>query len=300
MNISEYGLIFAVISPFLSSISTIFRSEATKTLGPFPVLSFSALLGSVFLFIIIFVKHKKISVLLVRQHWRDLLTLTFTRQLLGQLLFTFGLYYTLSVKAIFLTKIEPYFVVFWFWLLRKEKIHTKHLILLGIHVAGAVILSGGDFSTFTQSQFGDLLIILAMCCFSYSYFSATKVSHTVGAMQGNAFMLLLSGLFFLPFVFLSSKNEIWNPSGGWVYLVLDAFIFSSISLTMWFVSLRSVKGWMVSALRALGPLVGAPFAYFVLGQTLTPVQIVGGSMVLATSFIIALEHGKWLRTHKIL
>lgn len=288
----ELGLLFAILSPITSSITAIFRSGATKLLNPFVVLSFSSLFGSLILFSFILFKHRNISWHTIRLHWKDLLTLTITRQILGQCLFTFGLYYTTAIKAIFLTKVEPYFVVFWFWFFKREAIHPKHFFLLGVHILGAILLSGAEARAFTKSQLGDILIVLAMCFFSYSYFSATKVSHALGALQSNAIMLFLSGLFFLPFAILYSDASVWHVSTGWYYILLDAFIFSTISLSMWFASLKSVKGWMVSAMRALGPLVGAPFAFFLFGETLTFVQLLGGALVLGTSFLIALEHLK--------
>ena len=81
-------------------------------------------------------------------------------------------------------------------------------------------------------------------------------------------------------------------SEGWLYLILQAVLLTSVSLTLWFASLKSVKEWIVSSLRAVGPLVGAPFAFFFFGETLSPVQIVGAGIVLTTSFLIAREHLK--------
>lgn len=291
MNLSS-GLLFAIISPFFSSISTIFKSAATKALGPFAVLSFGSLLGAFFLILFSLLRGQKFSLSNIRNNFKDFSLLILTRPILGELLFVFGLGLTLGVKAIFFTKIEPYFVLFWHWILKKEKVETSQLILLAIHISGAILLStGGNFDEIKSAQIGDLLIILAMGLFSLSYFPAKKVAVKIGATQANSLTLLISGLFFLPFVFLFSKPETFNFfTKGWTYLVLYTIIFTVVALTLWFASLKSVKGWIVSALRSLGPIVGLPFAYFFFGEKLNAIQILGGVIILATSFLIVREH----------
>lgn len=286
------GLIFAIISPFLSSVSTIFKSAATKALGPFAVLSFGSLLGAFLLISFSLLKRQSFSFSHLKNNFKDFSLLIITRPMLGELLFTFGLGLTLGVKAIFFTKIEPYFVLFWHWILRKEKVSANQLILLFVHIGGAVLLStGGSFDGIKSAQIGDLMIILAMGLFSLSYFPAKKVAVKIGAIQANSLTLLISGIFFLPFAFLFSKPETFNFfTKGWTYLVLYAIIFTTVALTLWFAALKSVKGWIVSSLRSLGPIVGVPFAYFFFGEKLTSVQILGGVIILVTSFLIAREH----------
>ena len=99
------GLLFAIISPFLSSISTIFKSAAVKALGPFAVISFGSLLGAFLLIVYLFIKHKKFSLSHLKDNFRDFSLLILTRPIFGELLFVFGLGLTLGVKAILFTKI---------------------------------------------------------------------------------------------------------------------------------------------------------------------------------------------------
>lgn len=291
MNLSS-GLLFAIISSLLNSISTILRSVAVKTLGPFAVLSFGSLLGAFLLILFSLIKKQKFSLSHLKHNFGDFLFLILTRSILGDLVFVFGLGLTLGVKAILFTKIEPYFVLFWYWILRKEKVTANQLILLTIHIGGAILLStGGSFTGVKSAQVGDLLIILAMGLFSLSYFPAKKVAVKIGATQTNSLTLLISGIFFLPFAFLFSNPQTFDFfTKGWAYLVLSTIIFTVVGLTLWFASLKSVKGWIVSALRSLGPIVGLPFAYFLFGEKLSGAQLLGGLIVLSTSFLIAREH----------
>ena len=285
------GLIFAIISPFVTSIATILIGGAIKLLNPWIVLSFSPLIGSIILFFVALFRGEKFKFQEIKNNQKDILSLIISRQIIGWAIFILGLAFTDVIKAIFFTKVEPYFVLLFHWFVYKEKVKLKHLILLAIHITGAILLSiGGKSTGFGRAQLGDLLVIISMACSSLSYIPAAKLSRAMGAIKINTIMLFAGALIFLPFAFIFSTPTGWVSTRGWVYLLGYSVLFSSIGLTLWFASLKTVKSWIVSSLRALGPLIGVPFAYFLLGETLTPVQLIGGLIVLTTSFLIAKEH----------
>lgn len=286
------GLLFAIISPLVTSIATILIGGAVKLINPWIVLSISPLIGSVILFFIAWFKGQRFRLQELRDNKNDIFSLIFTRQIVGWAIFVLGLTFTDVIKAIFFTKVEPYFVLLFHWIVYKEKVKRKHLILLAVHIFGAILLStGGKFIGFGRSQFGDLFVIVSMACAALSYIPAAKLSRVMGAIKINTIMLFTAGLVFLPFtLFFSTQVAGWISIRGWIYLIGYSVLFSCIGLTLWFASLKTVKSWIVSSLRALGPLIGVPFAYFLLGETLTLTQLLGGLIVLATSFLIAREH----------
>jgi len=291
MDIKYSGLILAILSPFFSSTSTIFQAQAVKFLNPIIVASIGAILGSLILFFILFLRKEKINLGRIKKNYKEVIIMTVLRPLLGQLLLTFGLSLTTGIKAIFFTKTEPYFVLFWHWFLKKEKIKTSYLVLLAFHIIGAVVLSTGGNLVLNKPQLGDLLIILAMGLFSLSYFYGKTLASNVGSQLSNAITLGIAGIILAPFIFLVKPfpYPTLHPT-GWFYLLVSILLFNVIGLTLWFSSLKTVPAWIVSALRAIGPLAGAPIAYFLFRETITPLQGFGGIMVLLTSFLIAREH----------
>lgn len=290
MKIVEYGLLFAILSPIFSSIATIFQSGATKALNPLVVASIGGLLGSVILFAIIFSTGERKIFARAKKNSKDLAALTVLRAILGQVLLATGLSMTTGVKAIFFTKIEPYFVLGFHWLIEKERIRPRQLALLAVHVIGVIILSTGGIFTLGTAQLGDLLIIIAMLLFASSYVFGARLSKHLGARVSNAITLGIGGLIILPFALTFSPAVAWTSTVGWEYLVSYVILFNVIALTLWFAALKTVKGWIVSALRAVGPLFGLPFAYVLFGETLTEIQLAGAVIVIVTSALIAREH----------
>lgn len=284
-----YGLMAAILSPFFSSVSTIFKSEAARDLTPLIVVSFGGIIGSIILFAIAAIRKEKISIKLLKHNIKDLSFLVVLRFMIGELTMTYGLANTSAIKAIFFTKIEPFFVLILAWFILKEKIKAKHLVLLGAHLFGAILLSTGGL--FLLPHLGDLLIIFSMFCFAVTYISGKRIAHAIGSTLGSAIPMGVASLLLFPFAIFSSRQNLFSyPSKGWEFLLIYVILFNVIALTLWYFSLKAVKGWIVSALRYLGPILGAPVAYFMFGQTLNTNQAIGALIIISTSFLIAREH----------
>ena len=291
MKSDYYGILFAILSPFFSSVATIFKTGATKALSPLVVIVLGGIIGSIILFFIAKLFREKITFQKLKANKKDLLLVLLLRSLLGELFLTIGLSQTQAIKAIFLTKIEPYFVLILAWIIYKEKVKPKHLLLLSVHLVGAIILStGGNLNIINKAQIGDLFIIIAMGLFASSYSFGKRLAQNVGPIYSNAISMGVASLMLLPFLLTFSPIQNLSNHLGWIYLILYVILFNVIALTLWYASLKSVRGWIVSALRYVGPILGAPVAYFLLKETLTINQIFGAAIVITTSFLIVREH----------
>lgn len=282
----------AILSPFFSSIATIFKAGAAKTLTPLTVVAVGGLIGSIILFLVAILFREKLTLEKIRSNWKDLFSVFILRNLLGELLFTFGLAQTEAVKAIFFTKIEPFFVLIIAWFILKEKVTGKNIFLLLIHLIGAILLStGGNINIVSKAQIGDLMVILAMGFFALSYTFGKRLAHNVGSTSSNAISMGIASVLLLPFVFLFSPiSQHANQSQGWLYLLIYVVLFNVISLTLWYISLKTVKGWIVSALRYIGPVLGVPVAYILFAERLNSTQIFGAIIIIVTSFLMVREH----------
>jgi probable blue pigment (indigoidine) exporter len=58
-------------------------------------------------------------------------------------------------------------------------------------------------------------------------------------------------------------------------------------MTLWYWALERLDGWLVSALRAVGPVLAAPVAWIFFEQKLSPLQILGAAIVLLTAFLLS-------------
>lgn len=282
------AIAIAVLSSILSSLGWIFQGNAVHAIGPMTVVCAQGLLAGLYYLFYIRSPSKRIPLALIQTHWKKLAEFTLLRGIVGGILVCYALTLSESIKTMFFTKLEPYFVLFWAWLLQNQRITRDHALLLAIHVSGAILLSTGGQFSLAQSQWGDLLLISAVGIFSYTYIHAGDLSKTLGASHVNGLSSIATGLATLPAALLLAPAEAWNLySVGWLNLIVVVALFNIFALTMWFSALRHLENWLVSALRAVGPVFAAPIAWACFNQSLTLSQIFGAGIVLVTSGMLA-------------
>ena len=109
MKSKNYGLLFAILSPLLSSIGTILSAAAVKILSPLFAASIAGIFGSlILLFSMTFFK-EKINFSKLKENIRDILGMLLTRGIFGAAAITIGLSMTDGIKAIFFSKICAWF-----------------------------------------------------------------------------------------------------------------------------------------------------------------------------------------------
>lgn len=283
------ALIASVLSTVLSSVAWITEREAIMNLSPLAVSSFSMLMGAPILLAIAWLSGSLPAWRAVAAHRADLLQLLITRTFAGQLFLVYALTLTSSSKVMFLTKVEPYLIVFWFWLLRGERVQPRHLTLLAVHVAGAIALSTGGDLTFQADQLGDLLVLAGIAANALSYAPAQNLAKSIGSFFTSGFTALIGGVVLLPFALLLEPSPfLTTPEAlhGWKHLIITVVIFYVLSTAFWYISLKGLTAWISSALRCIGPVIAAPIAWAFYDQPLTAVQIIGGAVVLITSVLM--------------
>jgi len=282
-------IIFAVLSSVLSSSATAFKVQGVQYIPPIIAASVGVLFaGSLTLAFLALTRNLPSwkSLMAVRY---PLLMLTLCRPVLSNTIFSIGIAYTSAVEAMFLTKMEPYLVIFWVWMLDKVRPSGKHLLLLLIHIAGAILLSMGNHGRHGGvSWFGDLIIVCGVVTAALSYRYAPHVTKSLAPLQTAAVVETLGGIVTLPLILLAPPLTFSHQEMiGWMYLGIHSIMFYIFAISLLYASLRGIEGWLSSALRATGPLVAAPIAMIFFGETLTPIQGVGALIVLVTSALIS-------------
>lgn len=280
---------YAIISSVLSSVATLFKVQGVRHVPPLLAAAGGVFLAGLITLGLLALTKNLPSWSAIRQVRAPLLKLALCRAVVSNIVFTIGLAYTTGVEAVFLTKMEPYLVIFWTWILDKRRPSGNHLALLLVHVTGAVLLSVGhpNFSG-NVSWFGDLIIVAAVITAALSYRFAPRVTAVLHPTQTACLGELIGGIITLPLALLICPI-IWGPEQqhGWLCIGVHAILFYILAMSFLYASLSGIEGWLSSALRATGPIVAAPIAFLLFGETLTATQIVGAIIVVVTSALIS-------------
>ncbi|GAA0195155.1 drug/metabolite transporter (DMT)-like permease [Brevundimonas nasdae] len=192
----------------------------------------------------------------------------------------YGIVMTSVANATVLCNLTPVVVTLFGWFVLKEKPHRLFLVALALAMGGAFAMAAGaDGGQGTNPVLGDIFSVSVALWYS-GYFLAVKAARaTSGAMQ-ITFWATLVGTPLLLIVALSLGETIIPASlGGWA---------ACIAMGVMHVFGQGGVAWALGRLPAsitavtilVQPVVAGLLGWWIFHETLTPVQAVGGVLVL--------------------
>jgi uncharacterized membrane protein len=105
------------------------------------------------------------------------------------------------------------------------------------------------------------------------------------------------GVLLLPFIWYYEPS-IMQPGTGSIALIILAGILYMGALLLYLSALQHEEASVVAPFFQASPLFGYALAYFVLGETLSGRQLVGGAMIIIGAMIVSIRFGKGARLFK--
>ncbi|WP_242142361.1 MULTISPECIES: DMT family transporter [unclassified Bacillus cereus group] len=173
----------------------------------------------------------------------------------------------------------------------KERTTYSAIITMGIAILGVICIGWGDLGLSKQAILGDLLSFLSVIAVvGYLFIGQTtvkKVSHWVYSFTvftfAGLFMAIYNIVMNVPFTGYSA----WD---WWIFLLLAIVPTASHMINNWL--LNYVNATTIS-MSILGEPVGASIlAFFLLGEKLNSMQIIGSVFVLFGVFLFLLQEQK--------
>lgn len=195
-----------------------------------------------------------------------------------------GLSFTTASNTGWIIGTAPVFMAILGLIFFKEKISSVKLLGIVIAIFGLVVLvSKGDFLSisFIQNE-GDFLVLGS--AFTWGVYSTVnkKISISYPPLMTIFYLFFLMLLLILPFS-LSGKeiDSVLHLSfDGWLAIFFLGLFCSGVSYVIWAQALRDMESARVGAFLYLEPFVTVLGAWFMLGELITPVMMLGGIIII--------------------
>ena len=172
------------------------------------------------------------------------------------------------------------FVVVFAWIFQREVIGARFLVALVIAFAGTVLLVGANVRLGSQTLLGDALGI-GTAVFYGAYLVVVKILRgalsTARIMAGSA---LGSAPVLAAAAVLSGDSFFPGSVGGWLAVIGLALLSHLAGQSLIAYALAHLRASFSSLALLFQPVVAAVAAWALLGETLTPWQLLGGAAVL--------------------
>jgi drug/metabolite transporter (DMT)-like permease len=204
-------------------------------------------------------------------------------------LLVFGLASTSAVTGGFLLQLQGPAGIIFAYLLLREKLTWKQgagtiLLMIG---SIFVILGGTQIISWQTGIQGDLLIFISALGFGYSFIPAKEVSQQISPLQASTLRLFLSAGLIMPFLFFQSLpiKVSFSWFGFWILLLYSFTNFGLGYITLQ-EGLSRLPAWAVAAILQTIPIFTTAFAILLLQDTLSFIQIIGGTIAIAGGIIV--------------
>lgn len=210
-----------------------------------------------------------------------------------------SLSYTTIAASVVLVTTQPIWVVAFSWMLFGERL--RKLVLVGVLVAlaGAVVVSGGDFASPARPRAleGDLLALAGAITAAAYFVAGRHLRRDVSLATYAGLAYGTCAVFLLPVALLSGAQLGGFPAKTWGLFVLMALVPQMLGHTVFNFLLRDVEATVV-AISVMGEPVGATLlALAIFGETPPANAILGGGLILAGIYVAITAQARGRRMH---
>lgn len=196
-----------------------------------------------------------------------------------------SLHMTTVANSTLFANLAPVFVALGGWLFLKQKVSRTFILALGMSLAGAIILKGGLAFDGAGNTAGDALAVLTAALYAVYIMLIGWVRQRYATAVIMIWGSLAAALFVLP-VALYLEPALAPPTlFGWAVVFGLAWISQAGGQSLITFALAWLPVAFSSLTLLIQPVVAAALAWVLLDEALTPMQMIGGLVVLAGIFL---------------
>lgn len=170
-----------------------------------------------------------------------------------------------------------------------KRLKKSHAALLLVAFLGMVITySNKSFSFGNEDLIGMVAAILSALAYAITVVLIKGESGNYTQEQIIVYQNLISALFFTPFIFLLPEID-WGQMGVGIFY---GFLIGIVVFKLFFYGLKYLEASTASSLMYLEVVSAIILAYFLLQETVTANTILGGALIMASSYFITRSNTK--------
>ena len=228
-----------------------------------------------------------------RRHWLALIGLGILGNTIYQVLFIYGIDWTLAGNAALMLATTPIFTTLLSVLFRQEKIGALAVAGVALSFVGiALVVWGGAAAvSFTSGTVrGDLTTLTAAAAWSSYTVGSAPLVRRYGALPVTSLTMWIgaTGLFVVSIpAFLAQDWSAVRPV-SWLALLYSSAFAIALAYFIWYYSIRQIGNTRTAVYSNFIPVVALIIAWMTLGETPTWVQLVGAAAILGGTVLVRL------------
>lgn len=229
---------------------------------------FAALTGLIYIILT-----KKAHFRINKQQFSTLVYIAIVGVLFADLMYFFALTQVPVINAVIIGHMQPIFIILiGFLALKQDKLTIFDYIgILFMLLSGALVTTKTleNLLMFNLGSFGDLLVLSATIAWATTAIAMRKYLKEMHAGLITVYRFFFAALFFVMYLMVTSSISISN-----IYQVVIGVV-AGVGTILYYEGLKRIKAAQVSGIELSTPFFAAILGFFILGETVTAMQIVG-------------------------
>lgn len=171
-------------------------------------------------------------------------------------------------------------------LLFKEKMGAKQWVCFVMATLGLALITGlGNLSEGGDHLKG-ILFGISAAVFYATVVILNKYIKQVSGIHRTFLQFVSAFGVLLPYVLLTDGINLSSLNGvGWASLVTVGLLHTGVTYCLYFSALKDLPGQTAAVLSYIDPLVAVIVSVTLLGETITPLQLIGGALILGFTLL---------------
>lgn len=284
MSRTSLAYLAIIVTTVLWSSSLIFAKLIFAEVGPIVFVALRYTLACPFLLVVTLLHRKKQTVRDMKNNWKILLVAGLSGPFISQILQYIGLELTTASDALLLLNLTPIFAVILAAPVLNEKLTFEKVVGLLLATIGAMFIvmnTVPESATFDFWRiFGNLIVIVSTFFFAINGIAGKISIKSVDAVSTTFY----STLFAVPFIWISATllddvTVLLTMSiQAWLVVMWVAIVNTVIAFVLYYESMKHIEASLVQIMLNLIAVWGVLLAIFVLHETVTYLQVLGGAI----------------------
>jgi drug/metabolite transporter (DMT)-like permease len=216
-----------------------------------------------------------------REDVRLVILAAFVGILLNQLTFNYAVDETTAGNTALILASSPAFAALFASLAGHEHVGLRHWLALGVSVCGVGLVIEGGAGVAGVSLLGDLLAVGAAVTWAAYSVMLRPLFLRYSAARVSALMVAVGGAMVFPFGIPQILRMNWGGlsalhASAWGYSTIFPVLVTNL---LYFRALRTIGASRATLYMYLQPFLGALFAAWLLGESVTALQLIGGAVI---------------------
>lgn len=295
-TLKSKGFLLTLFTSGAFGLGTILGKLADSALNPFLVSSLNFFIGGLLLLLYLAWRKVKLFPRLSRRDWLNVLLLSVFGTGLPACSIIYGLGLTSAIKAGFLLQLQGIMAILFAVLFLREKLSWKQTAGMLLLLVGSFFVILKDFQTSFWSAFtlGDGLIILGSIGFGFAIIPSKKLATKIDSLPLTVWKLLISAIVTFPLL-LTQHDFLPTQLPVFLLWLMPIYIISNFCLA--YIAqqegLKHLQAWESATIMQTTPIFSTLSAILILSDTLSPLQMVGGGVILVGGCVIALSQARF-------